>query len=112
MNPPRAAAAKPDPAIWDAFHNVLRNRKIPQRYWPWYVLRAENYLKTSDRKPLEQHTADDLSAYWRTAGAANRLADWPYRPIVESLEILFARVLDLPWARDFDWSYETRSGFD
>jgi integron integrase len=101
----RATAAKQDPAIWDAFHRILRDRKIPQRYCQWYVLRAGNYLKTKNRKSLDQHTADDLSAYLRSAGVTNRLADWQYRQIVESLEILFAIVLDLPWARSFDWSY-------
>ncbi len=81
-----SAASDPNFAIWSRFQKALENQRIPQPYWRWYVLRAEQYLKASSNKPLDQHTADEVTTYLRKIGRTSRLKDWQYRQVVEALE--------------------------
>ncbi len=100
-----SAAPERDYQIWDRFLKVLQDQGINQRYWRWYMLRVEQYLKVNNDTPLEQHTSNEVTAYLRKIGRTGQLKEWQYCQLVEALEMLFARVLGSSWARGFDWNY-------
>ena len=45
----------------------------------WYVIRAEQYLRTVAPKPLAEHTLQDVTAYLETLGTGSTMTDWQYR---------------------------------
>jgi len=57
------------------------------------------------RVDRQRRAAEDVAGYLREVGGNARLADWQYRQVVEALKVLFAGVLELPWAANFDWSF-------
>ncbi len=69
------------------------------------MLRAEQYIKAFPEKPVLQHAEAEVSAYLQEIGRKGGLKDWQFRQIVEAIEVLFAKVINLPWAQRFDWGY-------
>jgi hypothetical protein len=68
-----SAAPERDYQIWDRFLKVLQDQGINQRYWRWYMLRVEQYLKVNNDTPLEQHTSNEVTAYLRKIGRTGSL---------------------------------------
>ena len=91
--------------MWTRFLTLLRERGIKDSSARWHVFRAEQFLKTRRDGDPTAFAAEDIAGYLRAVGGNARLEDWQYRQVVEALEVLFARVLELPWAATFDWSF-------
>jgi integron integrase len=89
--------------MWAAFLTALNERGATDRYGRWCVIRAERFLKKSPDKAPRCYAADDVVSYLRNLGRWP-IEDWQYRQIVDALEILFSRALQLDWARSFDWN--------
>ena len=94
-----------DPHLWGRFIKVLQDQGINQRYFRWYALRVEQYLKAHSGQPPHQHTEGEVTTYLQEIGRTSQLKDWQYRQLVQALEVLFVKVLELPWAQGFDWPY-------
>jgi integron integrase len=92
-------------AIWNVFLRELRRRGSKSVEARWLVLRAEQFVRACPRDVPADYTADDVTAYLRQVGRNPELSEWQYGQIVDSLEIVFRRVLALKWARSFDWPY-------
>jgi integron integrase len=91
--------------MWTHFLTLLRERGIKESSARWHVFRAEQFLKTRPDGDPTAFAAEEIAGYLRAAGGNARLEDWQYRQVVEALEVLFACVLELPWAATFDWSF-------
>ena len=61
MSLSRSRAGYLDSQRWDRFLTVLHDQGINQRYWRWYVLRAEQYLKANSDQPLDRHTGREVT---------------------------------------------------
>ena len=92
-------------SIRDRFLHVLRQRGINRPVDRWFVLRAEQFQKTLANEELRACSADDGIRYLSRTGRHANLQDWQYRQIVDALEILLARAVELPWAAGFDWRF-------
>lgn len=91
-------------SVWSRFLELVRETGAKAPFDRWYVIRAEQFATVLADKDLRACSAADVSEY--LGGLADRggLRDWQYRQVVDALEILLARVLELPWSGDFDWS--------
>ena len=70
----------------------------------WYVIRAEQYLRTVAPKPLAEHTPQDVTAYLETLGTGSTMTDWQYRQTVQAIQHLL-RLSEAAWTQQFDWDY-------
>jgi hypothetical protein len=91
--------------VWRRFIALVHERGARKPADRWYVIRAEQFERALGDKDPRACDAADVDAYLRDVGAQARLEDWQFRQAVESLEILLARVLELPWAGEFDWGF-------
>jgi hypothetical protein len=67
----------------------MRARGVQSTAARWYVIRAEQYLQTSVRKRLADHTPQDVTDYLEKLGRIGSMADWQYRQTVAALQHLF-----------------------
>ncbi len=105
MDSPRPRRSRLPAEVWRRFIAVVHQRGTRAPADRWYVIRAEQFERALQDKELRACDAADVDAYLRELGDQARLRDWQYRQVVESLEILLARVLELPWAARFDWGF-------
>ena len=94
-----------DARFWDGFLEAVRAQGVRAPYHRWYVIRAEQYLKTHPDTPLSRHKPEEVSAYLEEIGRKGGLKDWQFRQVVEALETMFCKVAVAPWADRFDWGY-------
>lgn len=90
---------------WAKFLRIIRGRGIGSPADRWHVFRAEQFLKWLRDKAPDACTEGDVTAYLKELGRGERLEDWQYRQVVDSLETLLRRVLALDWAGEFDWGF-------
>jgi hypothetical protein len=64
-----------DAKFWDGFLEAVRAQGVRAPYDRWYVIRAEQYLKTHPDTPLSQHRAEQVSAYLTEIGRKGGLKD-------------------------------------
>lgn len=93
------------PEVWERFISIVRERGARAPADRWYVHRAEQFEKFLRNTDLQTCTATDVNAYLPQLDQQGRLRDWQFRQAVDSLEILLAHVLKLPWAAEFDWAF-------
>ncbi|MGH8594981.1 MAG: pentapeptide repeat-containing protein [Gammaproteobacteria bacterium] len=94
-----------DARFWDGFLEVVRAQGVRAPFDRWYVIRAEQYLKTYPEMPLSRHRPEEVGAYLEEIGRKGSLKDWQFRQVVDSLEALFCKLVVAPWAGQFDWGY-------
>jgi hypothetical protein len=78
-----------DARFWDGFLEAVRDQGVKAPYDRWYVIRAEQYLKTHPDTPLSSHRPEEVNAYLTEIGRKGNLKDWQFRQIVDALEALF-----------------------
>lgn len=100
--PPHTNASK-RPALWDAFVAALHARHVKPHRYRWYVLRAEQFLRSAAKEPRALR-AEEVVAYL-AHDKHSSLEPWQYVQLVEALEILLRQVLELSWSTTFDWAY-------
>ena len=74
--------------LWDRYVANIRAQGVKPTAVRWYVIRAEQYLRTVAPKPLAEHTPQDVTAYLETLGRASNMTDWQYRQTVQAIQHL------------------------
>jgi integron integrase len=69
----------------------------------WYVKRVEAYIKHYANLRLRQHTPAEVDKYLNMVGRKSGMLDWQFTQIIDALRILFVDLLNLDWARQYDW---------
>ena len=62
--------------LWDRYVANIRAQGVKPTAVRWYVIRAEQYLRTVAPKPLAAHTPQDVTAYLETLGRGSTMTDW------------------------------------
>jgi integron integrase len=88
--------------FWEKYTEKSKYYGVKPQYVRWHVRHVEFYIKAHN-VPLKNHTAEMLDCYFQAKGRNERLKDWQFFQIVDSLRILFVDVLALPWAVDYHW---------
>ena len=91
-------------AFWDKYVGLIIEHGVKPKTARWYVLRAEEYLRSRQHQEIEQHEAADVLSYLEIIGRSGTLEDWQFHQLIHSLEILFAELIKIPWAKSFDWA--------
>ena len=59
--------------FWDQFIERAGKNGVKETAIRWYVLRAEQYLKTFPDKRLAAHSAEDVTGYLERVGRIDRI---------------------------------------
>ena len=90
--------------FWDRFIKNLSKQGLKDSHLRWYVIRAEDYLKTYPEKRLAQHTAFEINGYLEELGRRGGLKAWQFHQAVDAIQNLFitANLLSFDGV---DWDY-------
>lgn len=95
--------------MWDSFIKISMRKGYNKNNIRWLTIRAEAYLKETDKK-IVQHQASDVFSYLDALGRNSNVQAWQFTQAVEAVRILTCDVLRMPWAPAIDWqSYLARS---
>jgi hypothetical protein len=86
-----------DSRFWDRFIEFMPRQGVKKPFDRWHTIRAKAPLAHTSDRASEQHAADDVAVYLLKKGRVERLKDWQFKQVVESLEVLFVRRLGLRW---------------
>ena len=89
--------------FWDNFIEKTKAYGVKDSAVRWHVKHAEQYIKAYPNHKLSAHPAQFVEKYLNGKSRNFRLEEWQYQQIVDALEILFTKMVQVPWARDFDW---------
>jgi integron integrase len=107
MQPTNATSGHMDDTskgLWDRYVANIRAQGVQPTAVRWYVIRAEQYLRTVAPKPLAEHTPQEVTAYLETLGRESHMTDWQYRQAVQAIQHLL-RLSEATWTQKFDWDY-------
>jgi len=90
--------------LWNRYRKALESEHIGAKAEPWYLKRAEGFVKSCKNAPLTELAAGDLKAYLCGVLARWSLDDWQYVQLVDALRVLFVHALKPSWAAKFPWS--------
>ena len=107
MQPIEASAGRTpetNRTFWDRYVAHMQAQGVKPTVVRWYVIRAEQYIRTVSQQRLADHTPQDVTVYLEKLGRSRSLTDWHYRQTVEAIRqvLLLAKVA---WAQQFDWAY-------
>ena len=88
--------------FWDRYINLVRNQGVKPPFDRWYVIRAEQYFGSVERRLLD-HRLSDLESWLKALGRNMSLKDWQIRLAVDAIRILLDEVAKHDWAAAFDW---------
>ena len=101
MQPTNATSSHIDDTrkgVWDRYVANIRAQGVKPTAVRWYVIRAEQYLRTVAPKPLAEHTPQDVTTYLETLGRESHMTDWQYRQTVQAIQHLL-RLSEAAWTR-------------
>ncbi len=99
------ATQKTNPGgFWDQYVFRLKQQGVKQKAMRWYVRRAEEYIKSSAGKSVEEHNREHVDQYLAEAGRRARLSDWQFLQIVDAIQNLLI-VVDAPSVNEVDWQF-------
>ena len=90
--------------FWDSYIQSLLNQGIKHSAVRWYVIRAEQFLKSHPDKTLTQICPDDITCYLQKTGRLTKLTDWQFRQVVDAIRMLFPHNTN-NMDKDVDWEY-------
>ncbi|MCP3669795.1 MAG: integron integrase [Gammaproteobacteria bacterium] len=89
--------------FWVRYIDVLKLFRIPERAIPWYRKHAQAFIDDHSGTRLQEHTTESLQLWLETLGRNDRIDDWVFRQKVDAMRLLFCHLLQLGWAKSFDW---------
>ena len=97
--------------FWDRYIAHLYKQGVKEKAARWYVIRAEEYIKSIPDKQLAQHTAKEVTDYLESVGRLDGLTDWQFDQIIDAIQNLFLTAgLELSSGVDWDfWHNSARS---
>ena len=89
--------------FWGDYTTAVIAEKVSNKEVVWYVKSAEYYVKTHQNIKLKDQVAEDVVAYFVRALKNHNFTEWQYAQIVDSVRILFQKIVKSPWATEFPW---------
>jgi integron integrase len=86
------------------FIDLLRKKRVPDKYVRWYVIRVEALLRSLEPGEGGSPGEDAVARFLGELGRKRGLKGWQFRQAVEAIQIFCAEVLGLGWADSFDWA--------
>lgn len=92
-----------------AYEKCLKLEDIPSKQHSFYVLRANQFIKSGDGRHPGELQSEDIIEILGQLGRDDKLADWQFTQLVDAVRILLSINLASPEAAKVDWSYWTAS---
>lgn len=89
--------------FWHNYLSVLEKYRITESVRPWYRRHVERYIAAHQGRRLAVHSAQDVDDYLNKLGRLSSLPEWQFRQVSDALRLLFVDLLNLAWAREYDW---------
>ncbi len=89
--------------FWDNYIAKTVRYGVKPNTARWYVKRVEAYINYYDGLRLKHHSPAEVDKYLNMMGRKNGMIDWQFTQIVDALRILFVDLLNIDWARQYDW---------
>jgi integron integrase len=90
--------------FWDDYEKALKAGGIPEKYVEHHVRNVEHFIKKARGLKLRSHCGEDIGEYLVKVVLRGTLQDWQYAQLIESLRILFQKVVKTEWAAKFPWA--------
>ncbi len=90
--------------FWERYVARIQAQGVKPTVVRWYVLRAEQYIRTVAHQRLVDHTPQDVTRYLEMLGRTGRMTDWQYRQSVEAIHHVLL-IAEVAWAQHFDWAF-------
>ena len=90
--------------FWDRYIQYLLGHWVKPNVARWYVIRAEQYIKSFPDKRLAEHDPEDVVGYLKKQGRNTKLADWQFQQNVDAIQKLF-EMIGAPWLGEVDWQH-------
>jgi integron integrase len=81
----------------------LKLFRVPERSIPWYQKHIQAFIDDHSGVRLQEQTSDSLQLFLEKLGRNHQISDWVFRQKVDALRLLFCHLLQLSWAKSFDW---------
>ena len=104
MDKRESKSSDPVQRFWDRYVELLVKQGVKPTACRWYVLRAEQYIKSLPDKKLADHSVSDITDYLEKTGRSDQLQDWQYRQLVDAIRNLFL-IITNKWETEIDWQY-------
>ena len=90
-------------AFWKRYKKILEENDIHGTTAEWYVKRVDYFIQSTNATRLKDKTAEDLRAYLAKIILRTNLDERQYLQILSALRVLFQKMLNSSWAKDFSW---------
>lgn len=90
--------------FWSDYKLAVVASGVKEKYVEHYVRNVEYFIKSARGLKLRKHVGDDVAEYLAKAVLRGTFQDWRYTQLVESLRILFQKVVKTEWAEGFPWT--------
>ncbi len=90
--------------FWDKYIEYILQQGVKETIVRWYVLQAQNYIKSLPDKRLAEHTPDNVIQYLQKQGQSGKIEDWQFLQIVDAIQNLF-KMIKIAWINEVDWQY-------
>ncbi|MBS1269777.1 MAG: hypothetical protein MAG794_00728 [Gammaproteobacteria bacterium] len=82
----------------------MHRQSVKPPYDRWYVIRAEQYIKSFSDLRLADHSRKEVTGYLENLGNNIDLSAWQFTQAVDAIQKLFVLIGNQALA-GFDWSY-------
>jgi len=83
----------------DQYRVVLGNKGVSNKYAPWYMRRAEEFMRYAGYTDPQGLTREVVERYLAELGRQNRLEDWQFRQVVDAMRMLVLDLAGHDWAK-------------
>jgi len=84
---------------------ILRKTGVSEKHARWYVVRVEALIRYLESGDSRQPGPKAIAGFFTELGRKRGLKVWQFRQAVKAIQIVFADLQRLDWAREFDWGY-------
>ncbi len=90
--------------FWQDYDAALAAEGIKDKYFKYYAKNIEIFIKRARGLKLKKHCGEDIAEHLVKVLLRGTLEEWKYTQLVESLRILFQKVVKTEWADDYPWT--------
>ncbi len=90
--------------FWQQYFEHLKIIGVNDKSMRWYVLRAEEYLRSVPDRKIVSHTAKHVNEYLHDVGNKDWILDWQFRQVVDAIQNLL-KTAKSPVENEIDWGF-------
>jgi integron integrase len=90
--------------IVQRYVSYLTSQGLKEENLRWYVIRAEDYLRSVQGRPVAGHSVAEVQNYLEDVGRKIGSQDWQYQQIVDAIQKLLLAA-GAPCVENIDWSF-------